>query len=69
LQLFYQTTNFIINMGPSLYILFILSVATYILWLWYLKSSNDMELKVAIRTSAFNWFSLSHSFLYQFIDI
>jgi DNA-binding PadR family transcriptional regulator len=56
-------------MGPSLYIIFILSVATYILWLWYLKSSKDLELKDAIRTSAFNWFSLSHSFLYQFIDI
>jgi magnesium-transporting ATPase (P-type) len=56
-------------MGPSLYIIIILVVATYILWKWFIKSSKDMELKDAIRTSAFNWFSLSHSFLYQFIDI
>jgi hypothetical protein len=56
-------------MGPSLFILFILALATYILSKWFKKSSQDLVLKDAIRTSAFNWFSLIHSFLYQFIDI
>jgi hypothetical protein len=56
-------------MGPSLYIIAILVVTTYILGLWFRNSSQGMPLKDAIRTSAFSWFSLFHSFLYQFIDI
>jgi hypothetical protein len=56
-------------MGPTLYIIVLLAGSTFFIWLWFKRSTKDMELKDAIRTSAFSWFSTFHSFLYQFIDI
>jgi hypothetical protein len=56
-------------MGPTLYILSFLAMATFFLWMWFKSSTKNLELNQVIRTPAFNWFSMFHSFLYQFIDI